>query len=231
MNKTYGIYGVNVLVVMLALLMSPVGGLSFGVGQERLAKRRDLIQRQRADPLLLHEVVVAVKLHYVDNLRDFVADVSDPDSLSYGRYLSHAAASAMLSNPTGSAAITEYFSRRDDVQMIKQTLNGEYLTYRASVSTWERLLTTEFHHFDRTNHRGSPIQHIMRCQQYTVPEAIAEHVDTIFMTSDLPPMETNSHHRGKQLTSTRNMRQSGIRSGISSNQGYVDPSLLKSYCK
>jgi subtilase family serine protease len=236
-------------IVCVSLLVAVASKVVVDDSKWKRPNRPDLIRSYRADPATHHDVVVAVKSLNLDRLEEIVLEVSNPVSPQYGHYLTPQEVGKLVSNPVGFAAVVEYFTvHQPDVNIIWQSRYGEYITLRATVAKWEHLLQAEFHHYDRTDNRGRQIEPVLRCDDYAIPLEIAEHVDAIFMTSQLPLMDNSMSWfdtmpassatrtgRVNKAVATEKLRGrsggDGRASLISETLGYINPSVLETYCK
>ena len=72
----------------------------------------------RASPLQLHSVIVAIKQLNLDQLRILVDDMSNTHSQNFGHHMSRAEVSKLTANPAAASAIKEYFSTTDGFEVL-----------------------------------------------------------------------------------------------------------------
>jgi tripeptidyl-peptidase-1 len=157
-------------------------------------------------------VSIAVKQKNLDLLQDKLMEVSLPNSPQRGQYLTWEEAHQFTANPDATASILSWL-KEHGVEVHSVHKHGHYITAQTDVSTWERLLSTSFSRMTRAD--GETL--VRATADVSVPEDIAEHVEGIFMTTQLPP-PMNPPPVLKPLDPAENVAQ-------------VDPATLRSYYK
>jgi hypothetical protein len=195
-----------------------------------VAGRTDIIQRHRADPNTMHDVMVGIKPRTSwDALKEMAQAVTDPASAHYGAHYTREQLGELMFNPESSKVVEEYL-RDEGAVVTGRSPYDEYLTIRAPITVWERVLQTEFYRFDRTDDEGRRLKPVIRSLHHTVPEDLEPHVDILLWTSQLPP----SHMpRSNNIISSSKLASYTGPHLLSDDdyQGAVNPDVLRSYCK
>ena len=131
-----------------------------------------------------HNVTWAVKQKNIDVLEWMLYDVSDPNSLNYGKYLNSSEIASISSNPDSIAIVYDYFAKKN-IKIVSQKLYGEFITTEASISTWENLFESEFHLYKHINNQHSSVY---RALSYTLPDELSDHITSILQILPLPMM-------------------------------------------
>lgn len=152
-----------------------------------------IIQGERASPESGHVVVFLVKQRNMDELTRIVHDVSDPKSPNYGNHLTHLEVKDLTSNPESRDEVVAYLEAAG-VSIVSVKHWGQTITALAPVSLWENILDTEFHTFSvktpRTDGLGHPKKEFFRAKTYSLPKALAMHIDTVLNTVQMPDVTT-----------------------------------------
>lgn len=121
----------------------------------------------------------------------------------------------LTANPDATASILSWL-KENGVEVKSVHKHGHYIKAQTDVSTWERLLSTSFSRIKRTNEEDSPTV-VRATADVLLPADIAENVEGIFMTTQIPP-PMNPPPVIKPLDPAENAAN-------------VDPAILKSYYK
>lgn len=161
---------------------------------------------ERAQPHVLKTLLFAIKQSNTDLVSGILSDVSNPDSPSYGKYLSFEQVGELVRNDV-SLKIVKKFLIANGIpdNEIDETANGEFLTVRTPVQNAERLLSSKFFVFEKDSVR------VLRTDSVTVPEDLRDHIDFIGATTQLPGIRRRSIVRGREVN------------------GYVTPQLLNDH--
>lgn len=147
----------------------------------------------RAPQEHIHEVIFAVKQRNLVELEKIVYEVSDPDSPKYGQHLSKEAVRKMTENPSASNKVKQYL-HSIGARIVDEALSAEYIIAEAPLKIWEREFQTEFHHYEQHNEKTLEI---IRSEKYSIPIALADHVETVFNTVQFMPVQSRMSHRKK----------------------------------
>jgi hypothetical protein len=167
--------------------------------------RRDIVKGKRARSNIQHEVIIALRQRNVDQLEDILLSLSMPTSPQYGQYWTIDQIRQLTSDEFAFQAIEKYFksfntktrSTAKLVDIVHVSPFLEFAVVRASISTWEEILQTEFfhfhaaHHFESTsdldNHhdehmgmRDDENRYVIRAHEYSLPDELLPHVDAVF---------------------------------------------------
>lgn len=180
-----------------------------------LEGRPDIIQGQAAPKHLSHKVIFVRKQTNLELLESKLQEVSYPKNAKYGQHLTKGEIAELTSNTKAVKAIQE-FLRSEGVLNVTTTRYDDYITAEAPIAQWERLLHAEYYEFE---HVGVKDKKFVRSLQYTIPDVLAEHVDAIFNTVQLP-----DHHFGKRLQFQTRPKEANTLAF-----GTVTPSLLNDF--
>lgn len=171
-----------------------------------------------------HAVTIAVKQRNVDLLHDKLMEVSSPDSSKKGAYLSWDEAQALTANPNATAAILSWLNGHG-VQVDSVHKHGHYIKATTNVSTWERVLTTSFAQMTRTVAAESSNTVLRATTDVSLPEKIAEIVEGVFMTTQMPP----PLRPPPRYTYAGSVEKGFLKQSVEDNQ--VSPAKLKDFYK
>jgi tripeptidyl-peptidase-1 len=164
-----------------------------------LSERNDVLKLHRSPPHASHTVVFAVKQLRMAELEDTLLDISNPFSENYGKHWTHAQVGEFTSNPSAAAAILEYLNLKD-IRIDQRTLFDEFITATASVKVWEDMLNTEINTYamkpeTQAALNGAKDEMIIRCESYSLPVELMEHVDAVFKTVQIPDPRVDKSHK------------------------------------
>lgn len=149
---------------------------------------------ERAQPHILKPLLFAIKQSNLDVIEKTLLEVSDPDSPSYGQYLSLEQVGYIIHNSEALQAVKSYLVAHGvHESQIEVTANGEFATVRVPVSIAEALLDAKFYVFANA---AAPDVQVLRTDAFTVPEALEAHVDFIGETIEFPSIRSRHMHRG-----------------------------------
>jgi len=177
--------------------------------------REDWVVLEKANGGDKHTVSIAVKQKNLDLLHNKLMDVSSPNSPQRGQYLTWDEAHQLTANPDATASILSWL-QQNGVEVKSVHKHGHYIKAETDVSTWEKLLSTSFSRMTRSDGENSPTV-VRATTDVSLPEDIAEHVEGIFRTTQLPP----PMNPGPIVTPL----------DPASNAANVDPAIIKAYYK
>lgn len=145
---------------------------------------------------LIHDVVVAIKQDNIEYIEYRLTQISDPSNEFYGQYMTKEEVGMITANKRATDAVTAYL-RRIGVQIISRSIHGEYITGRASIESWEKILNTTFYELSRKSDKRK----FFRAREYQISAEIGHFVSEIFNTVQIPPENILGnmhikHHRG-----------------------------------
>eukprot|EP01040_Poterioochromonas_malhamensis_P004350 gene4350-4663_t len=169
-----------------------------------------------APPQQRHQIVIAVKQKNIDHLTNILHDISNPDSINYGKHWTKAEVVQLTENQEGRNVIVEDLEK-NGIMVEDETLHGEYIIASGTVERLESYLNCKFHVFDipdlgseedKVNHDhvvtmekkrgggggsagGRRRKQVIRTEAYSVPAEIHEHVTTILNTVQIAPWWKN----------------------------------------
>ena len=146
-----------------------------------LSSRADLVKRERVSHDHIHEVIFAIQQMNVNKLTELLHDVSDPDSPQYGKYRSRDEIEDIASNPASRNFLLQFLQNLG-ATIVSESMFGDYVTAKAPVSLWEKLLKTEFFIFHHTIEDSENVVELVRALMYSVPATLHEHIASVFQT-------------------------------------------------
>ena len=142
----------------------------------------------RALPDYEHEIMIAIKQNSIDKLEEMLFDVSDMQSVNYGKHKSFQEIGDLVKNEIATREVLNWLSQENDVAIVSQTNFGEYITARAKISTWERIFDAKFYEYHSTTSIASDSKTvIIRASSVSIPSHLDEHIHGIFRATGLPP--------------------------------------------
>ena len=201
-----------------------------------LTERNDVLKLHRSPPHISHTVVFAVKQLRMVELENALLDISNPISENYGKHWTRAQVGEFTSNPAAVSAILEHLNSKD-IKIDQRTLFDELITATASVKVWEDMFNTVFNTYamkpeTQAALNGAKDEMIIRCESYSLPVELMEHVDAVFKTVQIPDPRVDRGN--KRINSeiipvpgTTSINRASSASVLIS--GYVTPQLLYNY--
>ena len=203
---------VAVSIVFVAQSQNGIAKLQF-MERNLINIRYDYVQESRASVDALHEVVFAVKQNNLDILSNVLMEVSAPHHSKFGKHLSRAEVGALTKNSEGETVIENYLNE-NNIEIVKKTPYGEYITARATIGVFETLFDATFFSFKHVNNLRKPI---IRALHYSMNSTLIPHVVAIFNTVQLP----------NQLNPKLPMTEVPINE--LGQSGFVNPALINSF--
>lgn len=144
--------------------------------------REDCVVLGKADASEKHALSIAVKQKNLDLLYNKLMEVSSPNSPQRGQYLTWDQAHELTANPIAAEAVLSWLNR-NGVTVQNMHKHGHYVKAQTTVSTWEELLNTSF---SRISCQDGNTSVLRATADVSLPEDVAEHVEGIFMTTQVP---------------------------------------------
>jgi len=197
-----------------------------------LSNRKDIQKLHRSSPELLHTVIFAVKQLRMIELEDTLLDISNPLSENYGKHWTHTEVGQFTYNPTAVKFILNYLNSKN-IKIDQRTLFDEYITATASVKVWEDMFDTEFNNYvmkpsPQAILQGVKDEVVIRCESYSLPLELVQHIDAVFKTVQMPNQMVDPHSGA--------VKGPGVApiNGVNRNasplySGYVTPQLLYNF--
>lgn len=149
-----------------------------------LSSRSDLLKGKRLYRDYIHEVIFVIRQSSMDELTRILNDVSDPSSENYGQHLSQHEVADLTNNEESRDAVVSYL-HDIGASITSESLGWEYITAKAPIHVWEKMLNTEFFTFRQT-HRDNRISEVVRAEKYFIPKSLDSHVESVFKTIQMP---------------------------------------------
>jgi tripeptidyl-peptidase-1 len=193
-----------------------------------------------------HEVVFAIRQMNEIEVDKILVQVSDPDSPEYGKYMSRAQVAELTTNEASTEAVISYL-KSNGISKVRPTAFGEYISATTTIGHWEELLHGRFVTVSLLTSaviKTKSLPMAYRMLEYTLPEALSEHVVTIFNTiqtptfPNLPRGNTFDMKASSEAELRNNIKLSSPGVSIPVKEegatqswlfGYTHPKLLNSY--
>jgi len=172
-----------------------------------------------------HELLFCVKQRNIDTLKTMHAQISDPASPTYRQYLTFEEVGDLIKNTPATTAVVQWLLE-NGAAVGDVTPRGEYVRARASVAKWSELLRTDF----RLLRHKETNAHVFRCRDYSLPADLAEHVQSVGYTSQLPIRSAGRHAPVRRLGHS-NGGGGGVRgrAAAAADEGYVTLAVLQKH--
>ena len=135
-----------------------------------------------SDPNQMLELVFAVKQTNLNFLEEILLEVSDPTSERYGKHLSNRAVHQLVAPLPEHVKTVMEFLKLHNVEPEALTMNSDFIGAKVPVSVAEQILDCEYYEYKHIA-GGSNVN---RCDQYSLPEDVAEAVDFVSPTIKFP---------------------------------------------
>ncbi len=197
-------------------------------GKANLSHRPDVTKKLRAKTDVTHQIVVAVKQRNMDKLEKVLHDVSDPNSVNYGKHWTSKQVAELTANPAATAFVKRYFEKRG-AKVISQTAHGEYVTIEAPLNILEEVFESTFYEFEQdVKGDGKQVKRFVRAEEAFLPQGFAQYVQHVFNLIDFPdakPVVTQSIRAAKNAKTVQ--MKALADDDLIANM--VTPALLNSY--
>ncbi|KAL4071280.1 peptidase S8/S53 domain-containing protein [Scleroderma yunnanense] len=127
----------------------------------------------------------ALKQKNIENVGDFLLDVSDPDSPNYGKHWTAAEIARKFAPTSGTVDAVHAWLLESGIEAHRIALSPSkgWINVYVSVEEAERLMNTEYNVYKH----ASGIEHVA-CEAYHLPEHVSNHVDFV-----LPSVHFDAH--------------------------------------
>jgi tripeptidyl-peptidase-1 len=146
--------------------------------------RKDLAKQSRISPEVNHEVIFSIKQRNIEELSRMLHDVSDPQSINYGKHKTRLEVAELTANLESRDVVVSYLTSIG-ATVVSETLSGEYVTANAPIRLWEEMFHTEFFTYHQTQAKGH-IQKFVRAESYYLPISLDLHIESVFNTVQMP---------------------------------------------
>jgi subtilase family serine protease len=168
------------VVLVLALFAATCQGGRLVIGNKARCTQCHTHKSKSAGSVWKEVLFVVKNKHDWKELESELYKVSLPDSPSYGQHWTKQQVDEYIRNDAGTNAVRAYLAKHDIEEIVeKSTSNGIYITAKASISTWETLLSASFHEYDNINDKGRSI-HL--ADSFEMPDELEPYVETILKT-------------------------------------------------
>lgn len=148
--------------------------------------------RNKPAPTVEHELIFAVKQLNLDSLEKTILERATPGNKNYLKWLTFEEVGEYIKNPSGFKAVTTWLSE-NGVKPSWISKRKEFLKATAPVAAWEKMLNTTFYYWADENPISRPEKEslVLRSLEFSLPESVHEHLDTIFNTVQPLPIIYN----------------------------------------
>lgn len=169
-----------ILLIIFALLRANI------VLKETMRKRSSFKQLAASPRHATHDVTISVTQKNINKLKEIVDERSNPNSPLYSKWLTKDQVGKMVHNRVAVKEIKKWLASINTT-LIWESLHSEYLRVTAPIATWEFALKTKFYQWQDTHKdadKNNEIYH--RSEAYYIPSHLAEHIQAVFNTVQLP---------------------------------------------
>jgi hypothetical protein len=140
----------------------------------------------------IHTLVFVIRQKNLDKLDEMVMEVSAP---RFSRpQMTREEVISYFSVPESAEHVKE-FLRKEGVSDISSASTHDFITARAEIGLWMRILRTSFHyvevrhpHKQRNSHQSS-ISHVIRAKECFLPRHVIEHLSEVHYTTQVDPLD------------------------------------------
>ena len=157
------------------------------------------------NPYHRHQLVFALRQNNIDQLEEILLDISSPSSPNYGKFMTREEIVNITSNIVACNTLMKYFRSNDNFHVISESLGGEFIAVEANISVWEKTLKTKFNLYSHKSSKHDINKGIVRCEEYTLPLELEDHVSYVFNTVETPFLQNTPKSRIKPLTLVDNI--------------------------
>jgi len=129
-----------------------------------------------------HTLLFCIKQNNIDQLKNLLSQISDPNHPTFRQHLTFDEIGQLSSNSIGTDAVVAWLEA-SGAQVLSVTPRGEYIEVKAPIALWTTLLQANFFQLRHTKTDNV----ITRCNAYSLPAAVAQYVNSVAYTSQLPP--------------------------------------------
>ena len=176
----------------------------------QVRSRNDIQKMNRMASDFVHEVTFVIRQSNISVLTAFLNDVSDPSSANYGRHMTKQEVADMTSNHEARGAVVSHLTR-SGATIVAETLHGEYVTAKASISVWEEMFKTQFFMFHQFESKKL-MKKVVRAESYSIPSSLQLHIAGVFNTVQMPSQSLGSatiRFRDKAISEAINLAATG----------------------
>lgn len=167
------------------------------------------------------ELTFAVKQTHTAQLEATLLEVSDPDSASYGQWLSNEDVHALVAPEPASREAVRSFLAAHGAEAHDATPNGDFVTASVTVAQAERMLGATYQAW-----RHGPSGHVVhRTDRYHLPAHVAAAVDFVSPTVQLPTIAAPRVAERGAAGPSRGNTPDSLRTlyGVGSDKGGASP--------
>eukprot|EP00037_Helgoeca_nana_P031921 m.411251 g.411251 ORF g.411251 m.411251 type:complete len:612 (-) comp28606_c0_seq1:105-1940(-) len=181
--------------VCVAALVACTVGASVRDGDDRVALEADVdivalsrgwVKQTAAPKDALLRMTFAVKQQNLAALTDTLMRVSNPKHVDYGKHLTKEGVDQLVQPSPESVRSVMKFLEASGVTNCESSGSSDFVHCTVTVATAEAMLNTEYFSYSHTVDTAFSV--IRADQHYTVPRALASHLDFVSPTNRFPPV-------------------------------------------
>jgi tripeptidyl-peptidase I len=190
----------------------------------------DFLKGNRASSSELHEIVMVIKEKNLDELTRILHDISDPLSANYGNHMTYKEIDELVSNPVAHQEVVNYLTAAGATVLFAES-QGECITARADIGTWERMLNTEFHSYHKVSSvldsqwPADAKTEFFRADKYSIPSVLDDHVAYVFGTIQTPELRFQKGYLDgvRKIATPKEVSKFSVQKTIA---GFCSPELM-----
>jgi subtilase family serine protease len=193
---------------------------------ESMIHRPDFNRLRRSPAEVPHEVVFAIRQNNLETLEQMVLERSTPGSPQFQKWMNFDEVAEIIANSHATDSVMTWLLEHS-VNITWQSRRGEYIRATAPISMWEHLFDTDFYVWEDVHHDQQREYH--RAHQYSLPHEVADHIDSVFHTVQIPPVINAAKRKRRNNVYKSRLLAQGLRSAASTDYASVTISYLNSY--
>ncbi|UZJ54925.1 hypothetical protein CBS101457_004245 [Exobasidium rhododendri] len=152
------------------------------VVKESVAAPTQWIRRGPAPDAQMMTLQIGLKQRAIDTLEEELADIADPDSPNYGKWMTQDQVNSYMQPESRSVEVVRRWLADNGVeeQVSKRSISGDWMNAQVSVAKARDLLGNA--DFAVWEHRATGEQ-LIRAIEYSVPRSVSDHIDLIGPTT------------------------------------------------
>ena len=179
-KKSIGMLFFNIIILILSLFIGSTVSESVICGEINASNQGSYVQGSAValdTPITLTFYVASINS---DKLEGLLADISNPSSPNYGKYLSTEELLELTTNKVGQTAVTNY------LKSLPATINdtgsdGNQISATAPASLWQTALNAVFYTYTNADNNA-----LIRTPSYSLPAEVCSVVSLVSPTTQFP---------------------------------------------
>lgn len=226
-----GLATISLVLIFHAL---PIFSLVFHRSGEHISPRTDIVRQDRSPAHHEHEIIIAIQQRNLAQLQEDALNRSTPGNPLYQQWLSFHDVGKAIDTEGSYQAICSWLASHS-IPITWASKRHEYIKASASIGRWEAILEAQFYrHSHAASDHAAPVAATAfhRCEQFTLPEHLSEHVVTLFNTIQHPPIMSSRlppQPLTPRLPVVDGLSHAKLRTRLEASTGQVTVSFLNEF--